>query len=747
MKIAKTAVALAVLSLANAASAQLEEVVVTAQKVESSLQDTPIAITAFSSKTLEDIGAFNATDVGQFAPNVSILPTFGSAGNIRTNIRGISTGEPSLTVDPKVGLYLDGVYIARNAGAIFDIVDMERVEVLRGPQGTLWGKNTTGGAVSMITSKPTGQWGIKQALTVGNEDEFRSITTVNTKETAGLSATLSYMYKTYDGWAENSNPVSEKQLGSEHIDAYRVALSWAPTDSLVADYTYDDTTTKAVAVPLQITHIGPGTTDPNLIGAYNVETSTFYSGYNPLQLMESVLQPDHRVDKFYLDNLGEETAKVFGHNLTLDWQAGPLEIKSITGYREYDSDLPRNDLDGGSWETADGVAVPMFHTADTKQQDQFSQEFQFIGSALDSKLDYVVGLYYFEEQGKEANPWEAMFYVPGQPVLLGAIGPSLGSWYKTDNTAKAAYSQLKYYFNESWDVTAGVRYSDDTKKITLLGDDPRLNRHSADAGWTKTTTDFIVAYRMNDEINFYAKRAEGYNAGVYSIGALNHNDYTDFEVFDTPADPEEVVSYEVGMKAQWLDNRLRTNGAIFYNDNKNLQITEFVQGVRTVTNSGSNHTEGLELEFTGLLSDAFTVIGAYGYYKTNFEGGGPRARGKNSGRLSLVYSRPMGWGDLNARFDTTYTDDQQFSSSPYGNAESYALMSARLGVAGIAVGDVGTVACGPVGTQPGRQGVQGVRCRPGYRSGSGLRGQLFRCPQELWHRYGLRILIATPQML
>ena len=122
-------------------------------------------------------------------------------------------------------------------------------------------------------------------------------------------------------------------------------------------------------MPLQITHIGPGTTDPNLIGAYNVETSTFYSGYNPLQLMESVLQPDHRVDKFYLDNLGEETAKVFGHNLTLDWQAGPLEIKSITGYREYDSDLPRNDLDGGSWETADGVAVPMFHTADTKQQE------------------------------------------------------------------------------------------------------------------------------------------------------------------------------------------------------------------------------------------------------------------------------------------------------------------------------------------------------------------------------------------
>jgi iron complex outermembrane receptor protein len=153
---------------ANAEQLVLEEVIVTAQKRAESMQDAPIAISAFNNESIQELGAFNAVDLGEYIPNVSIAQTFGSSNNIRVNIRGIGSGEPSLTIDPKVGIYVDGVYIARNAGAVFDIVDLEMIEVLRGPQGTLWGKNTTGGAVNIRTKKPKGELGFNQLLSFGN---------------------------------------------------------------------------------------------------------------------------------------------------------------------------------------------------------------------------------------------------------------------------------------------------------------------------------------------------------------------------------------------------------------------------------------------------------------------------------------------------------------------------------------------------------------------------------------------------
>lgn len=693
MRTVKTAIALALAGLAATANAQLEEVVVTAQKVEASLQDTPIAITAFTGDTLEALGATNATDIGDFAPNVSIVKTFGSAGNIRTNIRGVSTGDPSLAIDPKVGLYVDGAYIARNAGAVFDIVDLERIEILRGPQGTLWGKNTTGGAINIITQKPKGEFGFKQSFTFGNFGEFRSLTSVDTAEMGGFSAKLSYMMNDNDGWAKNYNPESEEELGSTDTDAYRIAVHWDVSESFYADYAYDNNQFDAVPLPLQITHIGPGATDPNIVGAYDVPSGTFYGGYNPLNEMLSVLEPDDRVDRFYLDGMSVEKTEISGHNLTLVWETEVMTIKSITAYRDYESSLASNDLDGGSWQF-EGESVPMFHSTNEKEQDQFSQEFQFIGSALDDRLDYVGGLFYFQEDGHEVNPWDAMFYVndPGRPVLLRGIGPAAGSFYSIDNESMAAFGQMKYYINDAWDVTLGLRYTQDEKEIKILDDDPRIDgTHTASDDWNEFTTDLVVGWQLNDDIRFYGKRAEGYNAGVYSLGALNHSDYTDFTVFDTPADPEEITSWELGMKSEWLDRTLRVNVATYFNENDNLQITEVVNGVRTVRNSGENESYGFELDFVALLGESFTIDGAYGYRKTDYDEKPDygRSDGKSNGRLSLVYGTETGIGYLSARVDTTYTDAQNFSSSPYGNSEDRTLIGARIGLSEIELGDYG----------------------------------------------------------
>ena len=739
MNTARTAIALALASVTAAANAQLEEVVVTAQKVEASLQDTPIAITAFTGDTLEALGAANATDIGDFAPNVSIVKTFGSAGNIRTNIRGVSTGDPSLAVDPKVGMYVDGAYIARNAGAVFDIVDLERIEILRGPQGTLWGKNTTGGAINIITQKPSGEFGFKQSFTFGNFGEFRSLTSVDTAEFGGFSAKLSYLMNDNDGWADNTNPEGEDDLGGTDTDAYRIALRWDITDTLSADYAYDYSEFDAVPLPLQITHIGPGATDPNIIGAFEPSSGTFYSGYNPLNEMLSVLEPDDRVEKFNLDGNTEEHTEISGHNLTLIWEGNLMTVKSITAYRDYESALPGNDLDGGSWQF-NGESVPMFHAENTKEQDQFSQEFQFIGTAFDDRLDYVAGLFYFEEEGEEINPWDAMFYIndPSTPVLLRGIGPALGSWYSIDNESMAAFGQLKYYINESWDVTLGLRYTKDDKEITLLDEDPRIDGpHTASDDWSEFTTDLVVGWQFNDEIRFYAKRAEGYNAGVFSLGALNHSDYTDFEVFDTPADPEEITSYELGMKSEWLDRTLRVNAAAYFNDNENLQVTEVVNGVRTVSNSGENESYGFELDFVALLGENFTLDGAYGYRKTDFddEQDFGRSDGKHTGRLSLVYGIPTNFGYFDARIDTTYTDAQNFSSSQYGNSEDRTLIGARVGVSEVELGDYGTLRAALWGRNLTDEEYKEYGQDLGSNQGLGYAGNSFGTPRT----YGIDI--------
>ena len=234
----------------------------------------------------------------------------------------------------------------------------------------------------------------------------------------------------------------------------------------------------------------------------------------------------------------------------------------------------------------------------------------------------------------------------------------------------------------------------DEKEITLLDEDPRIDGpHSASDNWSEFTTDLVVGWQFNDGIRIYAKRAEGYNAGVFSLGALNHSDYTDFEVFDTPADPEEITSYEIGMKSEWLDRTVRVNAAAYFNDNENLQVTEVVNGVRTVSNSGENESYGFELDFAALLGERFTLDGAYGYRKTDFddEQNFGRSDGKHSGRLSLVYGVDTSFGYLDARIDTTYTDAQNFSSSPYGNSEDRTLIGARVGVSEIELDDYGVL--------------------------------------------------------
>lgn len=668
----------------SSAWAQLEEVVVTAQKKRESLQDAPLAVSAFDSSFLEEVQAFDATELAEFTPNVDIVPTMGSSANIRMEIRGMSSAEPSFTIDPKVGIYLDGAYIARNSGAVFDVADLERVEIMRGPQGTLWGKNTTGGAINLVTRRPNGEFGFKQQLSAGTDGYLRSVSTVDTPSAGGLAARLTYMYKDYDGWATNHGP-SERDLASDKVNAARLALAWDISDNFVADYAYDFTDNKSVAPPLQMTAVSQGGTSPAIIGTYNLATETFYP-YNALVEIGKIVEPDKRIEDFTLDDMGEEEVEISGHNLTLTWGLEDVTFKSISSYRDYESDFPSNDLDGGMWGVDDGnggfTPLPVFHSSTVKEQDQFQQELQALGTAFDGALDYVVGLYYFEEEGDEVNPWNATVYTASSPALLRGI--PLGSFYGIDNESRALFSQFTWHATDSLYLIFGLRYTEDEKTLKLLDDDPRLAEgREFDDDWSEFTPAFTVGYQPNDEINLYFKYAEGFNAGVFGIPT----DPTAEKI--EPADPEELTAYELGFKSMLLENRLRLNVAAFYNDADNIHITAFVDGNRAVINSGTADIYGVEIESTYMPTDNWVITANYGYQDTDRDTLEQVAdeEGTHTGNLALAYYREVdGWGELRARIDASYKDEVSYSASNTADAPDRWLLGARLGLSDIDFG-------------------------------------------------------------
>lgn len=676
-----------VFAVAEERSMVIEEVVVTAQKKSESMQDTPIAITAFTADSLEQMGIKNASDVGEYTPNVTIGPTIGSKFNIRMYIRGKGTAEPSLTIDPKVGVYMDGVYMARNSGAIFDVVDLERIEVLRGPQGTLWGKNTTGGAINMITSKPKGEFGFKQQLTGGSNGLYRSVTTIDTPSVGNVSAKLSYVLKGQDGWAKNTHADAEKELGSEDTEAYRVALSWDATDDFSVDYSFDRTNGEATTVPVQVAWVNPDAADNTSTfdtNAYNASGGTViqYIPGNAFSQMALIADPD-RKDEFNIDNMGPEHMDVEGHNLTLTWGIDALELKSISAYREYDSVVPQLNSGGGAYYDDTGAVLPAFHSTGTRSQHQFSQELQAVGSAMDGLLGYVLGLYYFEEKGKEVNPWQVSSY---RPDFDSVIFVDTGVFYKTESESSALYGQVDYDVGEQWTLTLGGRYTEDSKEIKYLAfDDPKLEED-----WSKFTGALTANFQLNDAVSMYGKVSSGYAAGVYNAGPIL--DPADVE----SADPEETTAYELGAKSMLADGRVQLNGALFYNDSDNLQVTAFENNTRVTNNSGKSDSSGFEIELLALVSQSVTLNANYGYIDVNYDDSGrDQQTPRNTASVGAQYDHPISFGLLTARLDAGYSSKQYFSTDLDDReifAESRALLNARFSLSEVNVANGALVA-------------------------------------------------------
>ena len=745
-------------------SAGLEEIVVTAQRREASLQDTPIAITAFTEDKLNDLGVFDVTQVANFAPNVTIGKQPSSNSNMGVTIRGVGIGETALTADPKVGVYIDGVYMSKTVGGVFDIVDLERLEVLRGPQGTLFGRNTTGGAMNVTTKKPTGELGGRVEASVGNYGYMRYGGTMDLPAVSNLAAKISYMAMETDGWASNhydgvpQQPATkvEDDLASEDNKAYRIALRWTPTESLTFDYSYDNTDNKGVPSPFQVVAVKDS--------LYNGITTTPFDfqalgGSLYKQMANTIGNPNNRHADFKLDGVTEEWLEVDGHTFTAAWEvADTLTLKYIYGKRETDSGYDSTDLDGGAYNARDlfygdfagnSGKIPKsgFHAAiDKGIIDMDSHELQIIGTAFDEKLNYTGGLFYYEEDVEQVNPQTPTLpiafiagqgaYTPGIGALYDAAGycpaayggylcvgtqrlpipgpgdtgiPGMSDFHYGQNaTSSAAYAQGTYAITDQFDLTLGVRYTEDEKDAYLINQTiPGTSEAApakADDKWDNISYLAIGNYAITDDISVYLTYATGYNGGGFNARASN------IPSFQTPFAEEEVETWELGIKSELLDNRLRLNVAVFTNDYTDIQIAQFEAGTggasSRIVNAGAGTYQGIEFDIVMVPVDGLTIDLTYGYLDAEFDeymALNPATNmledisnvttvqqaPENSAALGVQYDfEPFSFGALSARVDLAYKDEIAFHAfqNQYDSADDRTLVNGRISLNEIKLG-------------------------------------------------------------
>lgn len=637
----------------------LEEIVVTAQKREESLQDTPISVVAFTSQDLENRGIGSVVDLRSSVPNLQLTPHPNSATTVRLFIRGVGNNDDQITMDPSVAVYLDGVYVARNQGLAMEVADIERIEVLRGPQGTLYGRNATGGAINFITLAPElGKFGFKQNFTVGNQALFTSRTQANLPLGEEAAVQLSYLKTMKDGFVDNLG-TGVSRFGDQDRDAYRAALLWQPADALDVRYSYDrseigDTPAFIAAVPFY-----PATAPRPEAGSPSV------------------------------NNLRRNDVVAQGHNLTASWQVtDALTLKSITGYRELDNETYQDYHSGVLG------PVPIFITSWDSTQDQFSQELQAIGSALDERFMYVAGLYYLDESADSFDSTN----VPGRRVRTDRT-------ITIDNSAYALYAQGTYTpaaLDGRLHVTAGARWSQDDREATLqntvvpgVGAPIVGPLGSGDNSFDNVSPSLIVGFDVQPELNVYAKAVKGYKTGGFNVRASS------IARFEAGFDEENLMSYELGMKSQWWDNRVRLNTAVFYADYDDIQVN--VQSdptnpaVTDVFNAGKAEISGVELDLDARLTSSLGVTLSYAYldadYSEIINAAGVDVSWqyhfveapRNSVNTRLQYDFPeLSFGQFSALVDYAWQGDKYSASNDSRYVVgSYGLLNARLNLTGI----------------------------------------------------------------
>lgn len=644
---------------------QLEEVVVTAERRKDSLQTTPVAITTLDQQSLKQLGVYAVADADGVAPNINLVKIDKTGGGMEAFIRGIGTVETALTADPKIGIYVDDVYVSKTMASVFDIADIEQIQVLRGPQGTLFGRNTTGGAILVTTKKPSGEFDINAKASIGNDELRRLGVSVDLPAVSNIATKVSFYRMKTQGWAKNlySGPPMPpadsigKDLGSEDNQAWRVALRWTPLADVTVDYTFDRTRNRQVPMTLQVTALK----DSIYNGFTTRPTPFLFLGGQLYQQMAALVSPHDRQDALYLDSQTESHLDVTAHTLNASWVHDKTTFKYVFGYRDSDTGYKGTDY-GGAYTARDlfygGGAithVPEFSAGTNSKIRMTTHELQAIGSAFGQALEYVGGAFFYKEEVSQSQPQTFSipieFLLGGAPALRPAYiqagfcgpiatpGPCIGTQrlplpaadpnhnglqdmtYGQDARSWAVYGQASYRLTSALKLSAGLRYTKDTRDAFLfnesLGQASLANRLQADDDWDNWSGMVNISYQLAPDKLLYAKYTTGYNSGMFNVRASTASGFLN------PVGPEKVATPEVGLKSQWLNNRLRLNIAAFRNNYDDIQIAQFEAGTggasQRIMNAGKGTYQGYELEVTAIPVRDLTLSMTYGYLDAKFK--------------------------------------------------------------------------------------------------------------------------------
>jgi len=631
---------LASLGPGPAMAAVLEEVLVSARKVTESLQEAPVAVSVLSADDLDARSVAQLKDVQNYAPNLTFFPSGIMGENSgQVYIRGVGQFDYFVTADPGVGIYVDGVYLGRSLGNVLDIVDVERIEVLRGPQGTLYGKNTIGGAINVITRRPEDKFAGYLDAKTGSYDRVNARANMSFPIVPGLLAgKLAFGTRNADGFGER--PTVGDEMGDDQANVLQAQLNWTPGEDFQALLSFDYTD---VDSKLNVNHV-ESFSNGGLAGLHNALAGPLRPFHNvPMGVTgDQYYSPDPYVSFGTGSNFMD--IEVWGTSAVLDWDAGPVAVKSITAYRRLDQEIGI-DPDGSPEEIIDEI--------DRIDQKQFSQELQFSGQSLQDRLKWVAGLYFMREESVSdviglygtyifpaleqlpaamipLGPWPCP-QPPGSPLpCLGGAGNPFNVIFDLpqhnhmtqDTDSYAGYAQGSYAFNDQLNGTLGLRYTRDEKdfaveSLRLRTPIPLLPYSEQSDSWSDTSFRVGLDYHWTDDVLVYFSAAEGFKSGGFNGRARNTGELEGYE-------PETILSYEVGMKSEWLDRRLRLNLAAFFSDYEDVQLTEQrldpATGTQTIVtqNAGDAEIKGFEVELEARPVAQLRLNAAVGYLDAKY---------------------------------------------------------------------------------------------------------------------------------
>ena len=601
----------------DGASGVLEEIVVTSRRREETLQSAPLSVTALSAGAIKARSLESFNDLNNYVPNIELNNgrVDGGGSVAQLFIRGVGQEDYSFPNDPGVGVYLDGVYVSRSSAGDFGFMDVERVEVLRGPQGTLYGKNTIGGAINVITKKPTGEGGGDIELTVGRFDRIDLMGNYDARLSDDLFLKISGMSRSRDGYG--TQIVTGDVLREENKDAARVQLRYQPSDTFDALLQVDYSEQRGTGPVGALRRFWPGDI-PDLINSIVAPSIAREFG---LEAPFDVFGPAwvNRIDDtddFSSGGASEtrDNNEVFGASLTVEWGSGAVDFKSITGYRTAEIDVQRD---------GDHTPFPVFTVAIDEKTYQLSQELQLSGDALDGRFPWIVGVYGINERGR--NSFRAPLL--GADVL-DAIGLDISLLTDThiDTVSLAVFGEATYFFTDRLGLTFGGRFNRDEKEYIyqldrIFSGDPVIPRIELENSWNEFLPKIGLEYNLSDDQLLYASVAEGFKAGGWNPRTLTAG------VEPQQFDPETIRTYEVGFKTSLLDGRATFNAAAFFSEYEDIQLIAVTEvtlpdGTNTVdttiNNAGEGEITGAEFEFTYSPVDSVLIVAGVGLLDTEF---------------------------------------------------------------------------------------------------------------------------------